>query len=394
MHQSLEVIFKTVEACNCNCSYCYYFGNNDRYFKHKDKKIVSEDTIKEIAHFLKQGVKSLDLGLIRIIFHGGEPLLQKKSDFDKMCDIFTKELSSCTEIQLGVQTNGTLITKGWCDLFNKYKIGPSISIDGPKKCHNAYRVNHIGKGTYDDVVNGIKLVQKHTKKHTFCPGTLTVINPEFSAKEIYRHFSDDLQLTFMDFLLPHLNHNTFPLYQQRTKLTIDDYGNYICDLFDEWVKDNNPEIDIRILKIIMRLLAGVKYTYLADFGPAPLIDMLPIITINHDGSLSPDDSYITTREGILSTGFTVNNTTLNDFIKLPIFEEIKNIRKIIPDECLPCQWVKICNGGFSITRYSAENGFNNPSIYCSAFKKIYMHIATYMITHGLALSKLYNILFE
>lgn len=59
-----------------------------------------------------------------------------------------------------MQTNGTLINNDWVDIFEEYKIGVGISIDGPKEFHDVYRVDHEGKGTYDKINKSMELLKR------------------------------------------------------------------------------------------------------------------------------------------------------------------------------------------------------------------------------------------
>ena len=42
--------------------------------------------------------------------------------------------------------------------------------------------------------------------------------------------------------------------------------------------------------------------------------------------------------------------------------------------CLECDYIQACGGGFLPHRYSAKNGFDNPSVYCEDLKAIFRHI--------------------
>jgi uncharacterized protein len=393
----LEIVLKTVETCNLNCSYCYFFSDTDGNYQIKKgrEKIISLTTIQNICHFIKAGQKALQFDQVNIVFHGGEPLLQKKHEFDQMCAMFFQELSPTVKLEFGIQTNGICLSEKWLDLLAKYHISPGISIDGTEKYHNVYRKNFAGKGSYKQVARGIRLTQEAIKQNKISHlATISVIDARYCSEEIYAHFTKDLRVKTMDFLLPDFNHDTFPIHQQETGNTIEKYGDFICQLFDDWVKDDDPQIEIRLFKQIISLLAGGKYAYLADTGPEIPDDTLPIITIYHDGRVSPDDTFITTRPGITKTPTSVTNISLADFIQLPVFHEIKTIRKAIPKACHDCPWLSICNGGASVNRYSKKEGFNNPSIYCQALKKIYAHIASYMINNGLPPEKLHARLFD
>jgi uncharacterized protein len=136
---SLNIVLKTVERCNLNCSYCYFFNGLDQTYL-KRPKFIKKETIDYLAKFLKEGSDSLEIKKIDIILHGGEPLMQPKEDFIYLIEKLKSALSDL-DLSFVVQTNGTLITKKWIELLNKYKVGVGVSIDGPPEYHDKYRID-------------------------------------------------------------------------------------------------------------------------------------------------------------------------------------------------------------------------------------------------------------
>jgi len=182
--RSIEVVLKVIDACNNKCHYCFYFGSKDRNLDRLDEFAITTDSVDEIADFLQQGCYLLGLDGISIIIHGGEPLLMPVHHFDYLCQQLHKKIGEVVkQVRFGVQTNGTLISKEWIDIFNKYQIIPSISIDGYEACHDNFRKDFNNEGTYKKVVDGIVLLQSSTNDNLKNFGTLTVINPSYSAKK-------------------------------------------------------------------------------------------------------------------------------------------------------------------------------------------------------------------
>src|SRR3546814_6671678 len=58
--------------------------------------------------------------------------------------------------------------------------------------------------------------------------------------------------------------------------------------------------------------------------------------------------------------------SLRDFLGNPIFEEIETVSNTTPTACGECRWRDMCRGGDLENRFSAVNGFDNPSVYCDA----------------------------
>ena len=159
MEENLILILKTVERCNLNCKYCYFFNGGDESYK-KHPPFISKSTIGDLIQFLKQGVEDLLLKHILVVFHGGEPLLQPIKQFEEICLMLLKELSPVVQLSFKVQTNATLISDEWIDIFSKYNVSVGISIDGPKEYNDVDRVDHKNRGSYDSVRQGIELLQQ------------------------------------------------------------------------------------------------------------------------------------------------------------------------------------------------------------------------------------------
>ncbi len=63
---NLNIVLKTVERCNLNCTYCYFFnGLNQSYLKRP--KFITKSTIDTIANFINDGVQSLNIQDITIV---------------------------------------------------------------------------------------------------------------------------------------------------------------------------------------------------------------------------------------------------------------------------------------------------------------------------------------
>ena len=54
-----------------------------------------------------------------------------------------------------IQSNGVLIDEAWIDLLAELNVQIGISVDGPREFHDAYRIDHSGRGSFDDVVGAI-----------------------------------------------------------------------------------------------------------------------------------------------------------------------------------------------------------------------------------------------
>lgn len=251
MHRErLSIVLKTVERCNLNCSYCYFFNSVDDAYK-RHPPYISSEVIRQTAVFLRQGALDCNCRRVVIGLHGGEPMLQKKKDFTSMCQTFVDALQDVAKVQFTMQTNGTQFDTEWMDLIEQYDIGVGVSIDGLPAHHDAYRVDHRGRGSYERVAEGIAFYQAEAQKRKISPvGALSVMNPNFDGREIYQHFVHNLQLTSFDFLIPDNNYALPPARSAQ------DYGRFMCQVLDAWTEEDRDEIKIRFIASLLGIFCG------------------------------------------------------------------------------------------------------------------------------------------
>lgn len=375
--KNLEVVLKLTERCNIDCKYCYVFNGVDDSYK-TDPPILSHEGCIEVASYLRQACKELNLEKLQIDFHGGEPMLIGKRRFAKYCEIFNETVGTVVDLSLAIQTNATLIDAEWIDLFIKYNVSPGVSLDGNKLINDKNRIDFKGRGTYDKTVFGLDLLKSaYDAGEINSLGVLCVIDPENSAKDIYQHFVHDLGIKTMDFLLPDLSYDTIG-----TRDTTSD-GKFLCELFDCWVEDDNPEIFIRTLNSIMSLLMGGRSKVIGFGQEVPLA-----VGISTNGTVGPDDTLRSCGTDFYTTSFNVSDSTLVDFIASNKMSSILKAGQSIPDSCKSCCWETTCGGGHLIHRYSKLNQFENPSVLCNGLKTLYAHIAAYLVNNGLHINLL------
>ncbi|MBQ2559274.1 MAG: radical SAM protein, partial [Fibrobacter sp.] len=153
-------VAKLTEKCNLNCSYCYIEAGC------KKTGMMDEKTAFRIAdEYLEMHKK--DTERLNYLFHGGEPLL----NFELMKKVTEYVKPYRKKLSLSIQTNGTLITDEIAKFFKENDIEVGISIDGPQFVHDASRYYQGKKGSFEHVMRGIRILQKHDVSF----GTISVL---------------------------------------------------------------------------------------------------------------------------------------------------------------------------------------------------------------------------
>jgi uncharacterized protein len=153
----IHVVAKPIgPVCNLKCEYCFYLEKqalfaSGEHFRMSDRVLSA---------FITNYITSQPTPVVEFVWQGGEPTLMG-IDFFKQVIKLQKPFAGQKTITNSLQTNGTLLTEKWCRFLKKHHFMVGISIDGPKEVHDLYRRDRKGKGTFDRVMRGLKLLQKH-----------------------------------------------------------------------------------------------------------------------------------------------------------------------------------------------------------------------------------------
>ena len=155
MHRSetqiQTVVLQPTPFCNIQCKYCYLPQRDD-------KSVMDLETV--IASFQRVFESGFAGSHITVIWHAGEPLVLPVSYYESAFAAIERMRPRDIYIQHSFQTNGTLLSKAWCDLFRRWRVGVGVSIDGPRDLHDKNRVTRSGKGTFDRAMAGIRLLKQ------------------------------------------------------------------------------------------------------------------------------------------------------------------------------------------------------------------------------------------
>ena len=357
-----SLALKIASRCNLNCSYCFMYNLGDTTYK-KQPKFMASETVDQIISKTKNYIQKYNKKEFSFIFHGGEPLLAPKSfyvDFMNKVEKIQQELPNVS-FYFDLQTNGVLLDKEWISLFKKLNISPSISVDGTKKAHDMYRVDHKGNGSYDDVFKSAKLLRKEMDFADIA----CVINIEESPQEIYNSFKK-MNASYVNFLIPDYTHDNFPFDKNKTAM-----ADWLIELFEIWIKDENRfkiPIFLGLLNSLMRLQENTK-------------NESTVLVIETNGEIEAIDSLKACGHGFTKTGLNIKNNDFDDIQNTSLGNLYFNdFTKKLSNQCMECPLKEVCKGGRLVHRFSKENGFNNSSVYCNDLIKLIAHVQKFFIS--------------
>ncbi len=147
------VVLQPTPFCNINCSYCYLP-------QRADKTVMSHSTIRVL--FEQLFATSWANRELTVIWHAGEPLVVPPAFYESAFRAIALLCPDSVRVQHSMQTNGTLISTEWCELFKRWHVGVGVSIDGPKRINDAHRLTRGGRSTFDRALAGIRLLRRES----------------------------------------------------------------------------------------------------------------------------------------------------------------------------------------------------------------------------------------
>jgi uncharacterized protein len=360
------LVLKVASRCNLNCEYCYMYNLGDKTYK-LQPKIMSEAIVNDVLNNVRTYLTKSRSKTFTFIFHGGEPLLVGCDFYRNFVRKVKDLLPTHIQIEYIIQTNGVLLTQDWCRVLGDLGIKIGISLDGLTEESNSYRLDHQGKSSLSATLNGIRNAQI-SRYLKYLPGILSVINVKVNPEELYERYKL-LKVRHINFLLPDGTHDNLPKGFDFAKTK---YANWLISLFDVWFIDRDPQKpQITIFnQILHRILGGdSEFEY---FGGGQDINLI----IETNGDIEPQDSLKACGEGFTKTNLNIQHHTLEDSLQQPLIQFCIESPQNLCEQCKQCSVVEVCQGGFITHRYSAENGFLNPSIYCGDLERIILYIAS------------------
>jgi uncharacterized protein len=327
----------------------------------KMPKYMREEVFSKTLYRIKEHCESHQFDNVSISLHGGEPLLVGHSLMQKYAELI-KDVLGEFRYTIGIQTNGLLIDEEYIQIFRKFGISLGVSLDSLPEHNDRFRFYHNGKGSGKDVELKLQLI----KDSGFFGGILSVINVDADPIKTWRYLSS-FDPPVIDFLLPHAHWGNTKTEEQFNRIS--QYGDWLCAVFDDWYGGYRQDIRIRFFEEIIYRLFGHPGS-LESLG----LEEVSLVTIGVNGDYEQVDTMKSVFPGAHSTSLNVWENSLNDVLNHQNVIARQARISGVSETCKRCQIVSVCGGGYYPHRYSEENLFNNPSVYCNALMKLITHI--------------------
>ena len=341
------LMIEPVKHCNLKCLYCY--SDTSSYSDPMDLNLFHA-ALEKVHSYIEQ-IKCRE---IHILWHGGEPLLAGLAFFKKSLAI-TSFLFSRIKCRQFIQTNGLLLDDDFCIFLrdNKFEVG--ISLDGPKEIHDTMRRFKNNQGTWERVMEKIKLMEKYRLAFGFCMTVTSLCRGKESL--IYAFFRSLGHPFRVNPIIPSWNqHNNFLLKKG-------EYATFLCRLFDEWIQTGTRRIPVSPLDNYLNAVLGNE---IIECQHQPHCTGLHIgIKPNGNAVLcSPFEDHI--------LGNILENT-LFDLYGSSLCGLVKKRRDSLL-ECRSCKNKDICHGGCPHNAAAFDHTIAGKDPFCKDYQMIFAHL--------------------
>ncbi len=349
----LSILIKPASsACNLRCEYCFYA---DEASLRQQANLGPMS--REVSHILIDKAAGAAEGSVSFLFQGGEPTLAGLDFFRDFVSYAERTIPKQISIHYAIQTNGTLLDGQWCRFFREKHFLVGLSLDGSRECHDRYRRDPAGNGSYGRVLEAARLLEREQVKFN----VLTVVTG-YLARHIQSVFAALCREGFRyQQYIPCLDPMQSIRGGEGYSLTPKQYEAFLKTLFDLWYRElaQGRYWSIRYFDNLVWMLDG---------RPPEQCSMMGCCSIQYlvegDGSVYPCDFY-----GL--DEYRLGNVLTDAWQELDRQREklgFLQASRVLPEDCRSCQWLSLCRNG--CRRDRLENGKN---YYCQAYAAFFAY---------------------
>ena len=353
----LSILVKPASsACNLRCAYCFYADEAS------NRAVPSYGRMSpQVVRALLEQTAGTAEGGVSFLFQGGEPTLAGLDFYRDFTAQAGELLPKGLRVQYAIQTNGIVLDETWCRFLKERQFLVGLSLDGNRACHDRFRRDGAGKGTYDRVLRAARLLEQAGVEYN----VLTVVTG-YLAKHIQSVFGTLCKGGFrFQQYIPCLD----PLGEDRGgqgySLSPEEYGAFLKNLFDLWYREleQGRYWSIRYFDNLVWMLGGRDPEQCSMGGRCGLQYL-----VEADGSVYPCDFY-----GL--DQYRLGNLLEHDWAQLDRTREALGFveaSRRVPEDCRRCAWYALCRNGCRRDRLEEPDGLGR-NYYCQAYAQFFAY---------------------
>jgi uncharacterized protein len=353
--------------CNLACSYCFFL---DKELLYPGSKFRMSDKVLE--NYIRQLIKAHRNPQVTVAWQGGEPTLMGIDFYRRAIELQEKYRKPGMTFENTMQTNGTLLDDEWCRFFKENDFLIGISIDGPQEIHDSYRVDKKGQGTFDKVMRGLRLLQKHDVEYNVLT-TINRINADHPL-EVYCFLRDEARTDWIQFIpvVDGVDEEGHTISQKGSRVSSqsvlpEQFGSFLSRIFDEWARNDVGRVFVQTFE------ASARRWLSLPSGMCVFEETCGIgLALEHNGDLYSCDHFV-------EPDYLLGNILETEILELAASERQyrfgQNKRDMLPQICRECDVLFACRGECPknrlLTTLAGEPGLN---YLCEGWKAFFHHI--------------------
>ncbi|MFF2353018.1 FxsB family cyclophane-forming radical SAM/SPASM peptide maturase [Kitasatospora sp. NPDC058115] len=353
-----QVVLKVHSRCDLACDHCYVYEHADTGWRSRPR-VVGDAVLGRAAERIGEHAAAHGLTAVRVVLHGGEPLLAGPEVIRRAAEALRAALPEVCEPDLRVHTNGVRLTAAYCELFDELGIRVGLSLDGDRAANDRHRRFADGRSSHPQVLRAVGLLREPRFRHLFA-GLLCTVDVANDPVAVYRALAE-LQPPAVDFLLPHATWEHPP--QRPAGAGATPYAHWLLAVHAHWEADGRP-FAVRTFDSVHRTLSG-----LPGLSESLGLEPVDLVVLETDGTYEQADSLRTAYDGAPATGMDVFRHSLDDVLRHPGIAARQSGLSGLSATCRACPVVRSCGGGLYAHRYR-DGSFDHPSVYCADLRAL------------------------
>lgn len=351
-----QFILKVHSRCNLSCTYCYVYEMADQGWPHLPRRMDTA-VAATAADRIGEHARAHDLPSVDVILHGGEPLLAGTGWLTELAGRLRARVPA--QVNIGVQTNGTLLRPRMLQTLKQLGIGVGVSLDGDAEATGRHRLYPSGRNSFGAVADGLRLLGSPGFREIYS-GILCTIDVQNDPLATYEALLE-FRPPAVDLLLPHANWSCPPPGTG--------YADWLIAVFERWYSAPEQETRIRLFAELIQLVLGNPGA-VEGLGLAPST----LIVVDTDGSIKQLDSLSSAYDGAAETGLHVSTDAFDAALGHPTTVARQIGADALSAQCQQCPVLRVCGGGLYPHRYRSGAGFRHPSVYCADLMRLIDHV--------------------
>ncbi|MFF2661420.1 FxsB family cyclophane-forming radical SAM/SPASM peptide maturase [Kitasatospora sp. NPDC058032] len=353
-----QVVLKVHSRCDLACDHCYVYEHADTGWRSRPR-VIGDAVLARAAERIEEHAVAHGLTAVRVVLHGGEPLLAGPAVIRRAAELLRAALPEVCDLDLRVHTNGVRLDREYCEVFDELGIRVGLSLDGDRAANDRHRRFADGRSSHPQVLRAVGLLREPRFRHLYA-GLLCTVDVANDPLAVYRALAE-LEPPAVDFLLPHATWERPPWRPAGAGAT--PYADWLLAVHTRWEADGRP-FAVRTFDSVHRTLSG-----LPGLSEALGLEPVDLVVLETDGTYEQADSLRTAYDGAPATGMDVFRHSLDDVARHPGTAARQSGLAGLNATCRACPVVRSCGGGLYAHRYRGGT-FDHPSVYCADLRAL------------------------